>query len=126
MALPVVGSLYYGGKVNGQVVWTQPGGPGTQVFPLPPSLYPSVYQGFPQSVFAYQGLYSWPYCGHWINEPEIITQYDPTNDVQAAILVCPVCGTVGYIVEPADQWWESWYGAYSTGLAIATLPTRNE
>ena len=125
MPLPQQGTLYYKGLLNGQLVWTQPGGPGTAVSPVAPRIYPAVYQGYPQSPFAYQGLYVLG-CGHWLNEIEVIQMWDDVNEEQAALLCCPVCSYIQLIVEPAVDWWETWYGLYNTGLEIATLPVRNE
>lgn len=129
MPLPTLGTLYHGGHANGLPnglpVWTQPGGAGTPVSPPAPTLYPIVPQGYPQAPFCYQGLYVLG-CGHWINEPELYTEFDSTTGKQAALCCCPVCSYIQLIVEPADQWWEQWYGLYNTGLAVATLPTFNE
>ena len=125
MALPELGTLLNKGLVNGQLVWRQPNGPGTAVVPPAPSIYPPVYEGYPQSVFAYQGLIVCG-CNHWINEIEVVTMWDSVEEVQAALLCCPVCSYIQAIVEPADQWWQQWYQVYNQGLQIATLPTRNE
>lgn len=117
-----LGTLYKTPGTPGVPDWRQPGGPGTIVLPQAPTIYPPRYEGYPQSPFAYEGLYSWG-CGHWGNSPEVFTEYDPYLELQAAIICCPVCSYIQLIVEPAIDWWESWYGQYSTGLSIATLPT---
>jgi len=112
---PDLGSLYNKGLVNGILVWTQPGGPGTPVFPQYPTLYPQRDEGFPRQPFSYQGLYSSP-CGHWFNCPEVYEQWDPYNEVRAAFVCCPQCSYILLIVEPATKWFNSFYGLYDTGM----------
>ena len=110
-----VGQLYNSGLVNGQLVWTQPGGEGTQVFPALPTVYPPIPQGYPQQVFVYQGLYVFG-CRHWANTLETFQVYDPYTQLQALLLCCPMCSYIQQIVEPAALWWDDYYGLYPTGL----------
>lgn len=109
-----VGILYRGGKINGQQVYTQPGGPGTPVVPLPPQQYPGHDEGYPQIPFAYFGFLLMG-CGHWINSCEVNQVYDPYTGMQAALLCCPICGYIQEIVEPATDWWDKWYSLYALG-----------
>ena len=120
MAFPTVGSLYYGGRLNGMgpVVWTQPG-PGFIVQPQPPTEYPVVPQGYPQTPFSYTGLYSL-LCNHWTNTVECYEVYDPATKMQAAVLVCPVCQTVQLIVEPYSEWENNFFGLYPLSLGGRT------
>lgn len=119
---PDLGSLYKGGIINGQQVYTQPGGPGTIVFPQFPSLYPVVPQGYPQEPMVYQGLLSFG-CGHWANTCEVFSEYDPYNEVIAALCCCPMCGFIQLIVEPFSDWFEKWWVLYNTGFVTGVRPT---
>lgn len=123
--LPVVGSLYNDGIQNGQVIYTQPGGPGTLVYPQFPQLYPQVPerpQSFPQTPFVFAALFSFG-CGHWANIPEVFKQFNIYTDNQAALCCCPMCGYIQLIVEPADDWWQKFFTLYNTGLATGVHPT---
>lgn len=92
-AIPQIGQLFFGGKVNGLQVWTQPGGTGTTV-------YPQQQPGQQVAMFAM------PYCGHWTNNIDIrIEIWNPpsfeANFYQpAAFILCPLCSCVARIVYP--------------------------
>jgi hypothetical protein len=113
-----VGIMLNGGKVNGLQVFTQPGGPGTPVSPLPPRTSPpsnwknAFYPAYP---YAYIGLLNF-ICGHWTNTCEVYTVYDPYNQCDAALCCCPVCSMIQLIVEPAANWWEEFYSLYPVGI----------
>lgn len=114
-----VGIMYNGGYQNGLLVYTQPNGPGTPVFPQPQQTFPppnwkrTFYK--PTYPAAYTALLAWP-CGHWINEPEIFQVWDPYTEVQAALLCCSVCSYIGYIIEPAEEWWQAYFQIYPLGI----------
>src|ERR1017187_5755446 len=127
MAFPVVGSLYYGGKINGMgpVVWTQPGGIGTPVSPAAPTQYPVVFQGYPQTPFSYTGLFAFP-CGHWCNTCEVFEANAPISGEVAAICCCPVCSYVVLIVIPVNDWYNDFYSIYPAMLGSHTFTNPNE
>lgn len=114
-----VGSLYNGGYQNGLLVYTQPGGVGTPVFPQPPQTSPpqnwnrTYYKPIYPTTFV--GLLSWG-CGHWTNNPEVVKVFDNYSGENAALLCCNVCSYIGYIVEPYEEWAESWFQIYPTGI----------
>jgi hypothetical protein len=116
MALPgqfEVGQLYYGGLVNGMVVWTQPGGLGTRVFPQVPTIFPQQFQGYQQVPFAYAAQYFFG-CGHPLNCAEIFEYYDPYAEEVMALICCPMCSYIQQIM-PLEQ-----YQSYiQTPLVIA-------
>ena len=87
---PYPGTLYLGLTRNGLPVWSQPGGPGTLVFPQQP-------QG------EHSALYSFG-CGHWFNCPEIFEIWYPYNEVQAALVSCPICSFVQQVIEPYENY----------------------
>ena len=114
-----VGALYNGGYQNGLLVYSQPGGVGTPVFPQPPQTSPpqnwrnTFYK--PTYPFVYVGLLSWG-CKHWTNTCECIKVYDEYTEENAALLCCPVCSYIGYIIEPYDDWEREWFSIYPTGI----------
>jgi hypothetical protein len=114
-----VGIMYNGGIQNGVQVYTQPGGPGSPVSPQPPQTSPpSTWQRTyykPTYPFVYVGLLNF-ICGHWANTCEVFTVYDPYNDCQAALCCCPVCSMIQLIVEPASDWFQTFYSLYPLGL----------
>ena len=118
-SLPAVGTLRNGGYVNGLLVFTQPGGPGTKVSPQPSQVNPPPNwknsNWLPAFPYSYQGLLSWP-CGHWTNTAEIYQQYDEENEVEAALLCCPVCSFIVNIVEPYSELAQTYFSLYPTGI----------
>jgi hypothetical protein len=93
------------------IPFTQPGGPGTQVFPAeqinvpwgPPNGYPVVGQVFSES----SGLWS-PGCGHWIN---------------AAMIFQDGNGFVGQLTYLQDNLGRNWrISVYDNGQGILAIP----
>lgn len=110
--------LLFDGIQNGQKIYSQPGGIGTPVVPQPPQVNPPPNwknQAYPSYPYAYIGLYTFG-CSHWFNCPEIYTVNDPYSEEVAALIVCPVCGFLAYIIEPAADWWEEFFGPYPVGV----------
>lgn len=91
---PQLGTLFYDGKVYGQQYYTQPGGPGTNVFPQ--------QQQGEQVALWVAG------CGHWFNHWDVRENNfnPPSFDVNytelSAFLLCPLCGFVQRIISPYD------------------------
>lgn len=114
-----VGILLNGGYVNGLLVYTQPNGPGTPVFPQPPQTSPpSNWKNtfyLPVYPFAYIGLLNFG-CGHWTNTCEVYTVDDPYTSQRAALLCCPVCSYIQSIIEPAEDWWIEYYSLFPVGI----------
>jgi hypothetical protein len=113
-----IGIMYNRGYVNGQLIYRQPGGPGTPVTPQPPQVNPPPNwknQAYPAYPYCYVGLLNF-ICGHWANTCEVVTVADPYNDCQAALCCCPVCSMIQLIVEPAEDWWFEFYSLYPRGL----------
>ena len=114
-----VGQLYNGGIQNGQQIYTQPGGIGTPVVPQPPTTSPpsnwkrTYYKPIYPTVFV--SLLTWG-CGHRTNTCEVFQAFDETTGMEAALLCCPVCSYIGYIVEPAIDWAQMWYSIYPVGI----------
>jgi len=96
-----VGQLFNGGKINGIVVYKQPGGVGTLVYPQFPRLFPERYQGYPQSPFSYPAQSSWG-CGHAANTAEVFQYFDPYQNngegEQMCAICCSMCGYVQQIL----------------------------
>lgn len=101
MALPEIGTLYNppGDAIPGTLpsVWSQPGGPGTRVFP---QAYDSAAGEFEPPLIPY-GMYI-PGCGHPVNFLAVFREYDDESDEDAAIICCPVCTYIQRIIVPYD------------------------
>lgn len=107
MAMPgqySVGELYLGFKRNGLVVWRQPGGIGTLVYPQLPTAMPWFGEANNESP---GDMYSWPMsypalyyfgCGHPLNCPEIYSYYDPYAEEIMAVIVCPMCSYIQSLI----------------------------
>jgi hypothetical protein len=114
-----VGMLLFDGIQNGQKIYSQPGGIGTPVEPHPPRTSPpsnwrnTFYK--PKYPTVFTALLSWG-CGHWTNTTEVYQTADPYSGEIAALLTCPVCGYLAYIIEPASDWWQEFFSIYPLGL----------
>ena len=100
-----VGQLYGGGKVNGLPVYTQPGGIGTRVIPQAPQQFPQNFQGYYQVPMTYPSLYT-AGCGHAFNCFGTQQVYDPYDEVQVILLLCPICGYIQEIYSPASMYYD--------------------
>lgn len=116
-----VGMLLFGGIQNGQQIYRQPNGIGTAVVPQPPQTNPpsnwspSAAQWLPLYPYVYTALFTFG-CAHWFNCPEIYTVADPYSGEQAALVTCPICQYIQYIIEPATDWWQEFFMAYPVGV----------
>lgn len=94
-----VGELYLGFNRNGLPVFTQPGGPGTPVFPQAPTIFPQQYQGYQQVPMSYPSLYV-AGCLHQFNCYEIFEVDSPNDGNQVALACCPICSYIQEIFDP--------------------------
>jgi hypothetical protein len=103
MPLPQVGTLLqpFGDAIPGTLAspWSQPGGPGTTVFPQP---YDSAAGQFEPPLISI-GQYLWG-CGHITNLPWIFKAYDDDSEEEAALICCPVCSYIQMILEPYERY----------------------
>lgn len=99
----VVGTLYIP-NFNG-IAWSQPGGPGTTVFPQqntgpfwlqPNKTYPLLGPPFAE---AGQSLWINP-CGHGDDVSQVFRDYDCLTGSSAAVVVCSVCSYILRLIEP--------------------------
>jgi hypothetical protein len=84
-----LGTTYY--KTGPYVIFSQPGGPFTPVFPAQNS--GAIWDAWPgpeSMVFAY-GPWIIPGCGHGIHEYKIIQEYDYDMEQPVQLLACNVC-----------------------------------
>ena len=124
-----VGQLLFDGVVNGQKIYSQPGGIGTPVVPQPPQVNPppnwknSAYPPYP---YCYVGLLNF-ICGHWANTCEVYTVNDPTTNQRAALCCCPVCSIIQLIVEPAaiGGWSFTHYFQSACGKTLLRMSRRD-
>lgn len=90
--IPQLGSLFYSGIRNGVVVWSQPGGSGTVVYPQQP---------FGERVALFTAG-----CGHWFNHWDVHKNiFNPPSTVigytiESAFLCCPLCSYIQQIIYP--------------------------
>jgi hypothetical protein len=97
------GTLYIQGFHG--VAWSQPGGPNTPVFPQQQNgvfvNYPVPGQFFSET----SGLFT-AGCGHWMDYPEIFTDYDNATAEAAVLVCCPLCSYIQYLIEPAALFYD--------------------
>lgn len=96
-----VGSLYIQ-NYNG-TAWSQPGGPGTTVYPQQQigtnyAAYPVVGQIWAEN----SGLWV-AGCGHWFDCVRVFHDYDNMLESSAAVICCPLCSFLIRLIEPYDQ-----------------------
>jgi hypothetical protein len=88
-----VGTMYYGGRLNGTIFFSQSA-------PFQP-VTPAITQGEPWTdfpgagsmVFSY-GPWIMPGCGHPIHEFNVIQEYDYTTNQPVALLTCACCSYI--------------------------------
>ena len=107
----LIGTLYIANYNN--VPWTQPSGPGTTVFPQERNSvwteYPVPGQLFSES----SGLWTVG-CGHWVDYPAVFRDIDPCTGKTAAIIACPICSYIQYLIQP----YEAFYDPISNAITI--------
>jgi hypothetical protein len=107
MGIPAVGTLYNPTQSN--IPWSQPGGPGTKVFPQqqngPWLNYPTPGQFFIEAT----GLFV-AGCGHWQDAPRI---FIIGGDNGTAVVCCAICTYVQYTM-PAAQF----YSTFQTPITL--------
>jgi hypothetical protein len=95
----LIGTLYEQNHNN--VPWTQPGGPGTVVFPQQQS-GPFANYPVPGQFFIEQsGLWSVG-CGHFVDYPWIFRDFDQCTGESVAVVACPMCSYIQYLIEPFE------------------------
>lgn len=99
-----VGELYYPGGPPGTGYFTQPGGPGTAVFPTQQNGTP--WTDWPVVGLVIQEYQPWwaPGCGHSIKEWTVIREWDYETNQSVALVTCRVCSYVQSTVEPFEEW----------------------
>lgn len=87
-------------QLNGADFFTQPGGPGTQVFPTQQNNTP--WADYPIPGLTTNEYVPWfaPGCGHAIKHIKIIPEYDYVNDQPVSLVCCEIC-TYVQVVQPA-------------------------
>jgi hypothetical protein len=81
------GTFYRSPVSAGVTVWTQPGGPGTMVFPQ-------------EQPGERVGLWSLG-CGHWTNHGEVVQESNGAGG-QVAYVLCPLCSYIDKLYNPAS------------------------
>lgn len=100
--LPPVGTQYNPRFNN--IKWSQPGGPGTLVFPQqqngPFTNYPVPGQFF----IELSGLFV-AGCGHWMNLPRVFNDHDNMLDEDVVAVCCELCTYIQYYA-PRSQYYD--------------------
>lgn len=99
-----LGVMYYGGLVNGQPFFTQPGGPLTEVLPSQVNAQPWADYPIPGLILNEYSPWWAPGCGHSIKTWKIIREFDYLNQVSVALVCCEVCSYVQSTIEPFEDW----------------------
>ena len=94
----IEGALYYPGGVGG--IWTQPGGPGTTVFPQQQTGNTDLFSPAPfnENTGQFTGV-----CGHSFSYCTVYRDYDQETDLSVALLACPLCSCIQRAIEPYDD-----------------------
>lgn len=103
-----LGEMYGNGYVNGQPFFTQPGGPGTAVFPTEQNGQP--WEAWPAAgvipFIETGGAWFRPGCQHSIHYWKIIREFDYDTGLSVALVVCSTCQYVQSAqYEPFDTWY---------------------
>lgn len=93
-----IGELYPKGGL-GNVKWSQPGGPGTLVYPQQQTGV-DYFSTKPFSELS--GVMSAP-CGHFFNAPLVQREFDYNTGKSVALICCFLCGYVIYTLEPFES-----------------------
>lgn len=92
-----IGALYIPGGLPGY--FTQPGGPGTLVYPQQVTASSNYLSTLPFSELT--GIYMFG-CGHSANEVEVFRDFDYDTNMSVALLACPLCSFVQRTIEPFE------------------------
>ena len=99
-----IGTMYYGGIVDGQPFFTQPGGPGTEVFPTQANAIPWLAYPIPGLILNEYSPWWAPSCGHSIKFWKIIREQDYTTNSSVALVCCSICSFIQSTIEPFEEW----------------------
>jgi hypothetical protein len=95
--------MYYGGLLNGAPFFTQPGGPGTQVFPTQANNIP--WTDYPTVGLVLSEISPWwfPPCLHSIKSWKLIREFDYETNQSCCLICCEVCSFVVRAVIPYEE-----------------------
>lgn len=101
-----IGVMYYQGAMNGTPnFYTQPDGPGTQVFPTQKNNQPWPEWPAAGGMIINETTPWWsPPCGHSLRFWQVIREYDYDNDVSCALVTCSYCSFVVNVIRPFEEW----------------------
>jgi hypothetical protein len=106
--------MYGDGKLNGVPFFTQPGGPGTQVFPALPQGAPFPdWPGAGSMVFSY-GPWVMPGCLHPIKQFRVAQDFDYNTNQLVALLLCPCCQYLQRVIYTQSEYGPT--GAFDPNL----------
>jgi hypothetical protein len=84
------------------ILWTQPGGPGTTVYPQQENaIYDPPQNPIPPGIFFSESSGLWfAGCGHNYDALHIFMDYDTDTGTQAAVGCCPLCSYIQLVISP--------------------------
>lgn len=100
-----IGEMYYGGLLNGAPFFTQPGGPGTQVFPTQANAIPWTQWPVAAGGMIINEYVPWwsPACGHSIKTFKLIREYDYETNQSCCLVCCEICSFCVSVIEPYEE-----------------------
>jgi len=98
-----VGTLLYPNYNN--IAWSQPAGKNGQVFPTQANNTPFTAFPVPGMVIDEVGMSLWPVwgCGHGTDVARIFKDFDTDTQTQCAVIACPLCSYVQYLISPYEN-----------------------
>lgn len=94
-----IGTMYI--QPNGPLgQFSQPGGPGTQVFPAEATGNTDYFSTVPFNELTGQYVFG---CSHSANQCMVFRDYDYENSVSVALLCCPICSFLQRTISPYED-----------------------
>ena len=98
-----LGTMYYGGRLNGNSFYVQPSGPFTAVTPTQRS---GPFLDWPVPGMVITEYIPWwsPGCGHSIKFWSVIREFDYPSNQSCALITCSICNYIENVYMPFEEW----------------------
>lgn len=96
--------MYFGGLLNGQPFYSQPGGPFTQVFPTQVDAQPWPDYPIPGQILQETNPWWFPNCQHSLKFWSVIREWDYDENIDCALICCSICSYIQAVYRPFDSW----------------------
>jgi len=87
-------------KKFNNIAWSQPGGPGTPVFPAQPTGNSDLFSVLPFN--SKTGTYIMG-CNHSMDQVWLQRDWDYINNVAVGLILCPQCSYCSRVISPWEQ-----------------------